>query len=277
MMSMLKECLIVFLKSECLYWRFCCSALWRMWRLSPLDISSKSWLILIFLIYLIVLRFLCHEWSSIALVFAHLLKYKILVCQSIFPATVHSCRPGFIGIPLHSVNLPLVVARIYWCGSKLKVLAKMSTLKMERVGSWMTSKGWSVSSALMIRQSKIHGSLFEPFAGESLTIPFRSRVGVYWAMAQLRSGEGCKPQAGGDACPQCVDQHTCGMLINMYALIYAKASSRQGSTAREPINLMSCTKQTSLPEGRSNRLKVNPMSHNSPDTNPLSAVVFCAH
>ena len=56
-----------------------------------------------------------------------------------------------------------------------------------------------------------------------------------------------------------------------------KESSRQGSTAREPIKLMTWTKLTSLPEGRSSKLKVNPMPHNSPDMNLLSADVFCAH
>ena len=200
-----KDCLIVLLKSECLCSCSYFSALQRTWWLSSLNISTKSRDSCFLNILNSILPLLCHEWSSLASVLSSLSQVINTGLSSQYPSIVHSYRHGLIGIPLHSVNLAFAMVRIYWCGSKLKVPAKEPTLKMVRVGSWMTSKGWSVSSALMIRQSKIHGSLSEPFAGENLTILFRSRVGAYWEMAPLRSGKGCKPQVGGDAFPQYVE------------------------------------------------------------------------
>ena len=183
----------------------------------------------------------------------------------------------FLGIPLHRFNFKFLVARLPRCGSNQMTRASLSILKMVKVGSWMNSRGWSVSSALMIRRPKLLGSPFGLSDGENLTTQSRRRVGACSGIARLWSGKGCKPLAGGDVCLQCVRPCSCQKVEDMYDYRHAEESSRKGSTAQEPINTTTWTKQTSLPEGRSDRLKVNPMPHNSPDMNLLSADVFCAH
>jgi hypothetical protein len=126
-----------------------------------------------------------------------LLISSLLVSQSINPY-----RLGFIGIPLHRCNLKFWVARLHWCGSNQKTRVMLPSLKMVRVGSWTNIRGWSVSSALMIRRPKSLGSPFEPSDGENLTTQSRRRVGACSGRARLWSGKRCKRLAGGDVCHQ---------------------------------------------------------------------------
>ena len=56
-----KDCLIVFLKRECLCSHSYCSALQRTWRLSSLDISAKSRDSCFLNILNFIMLLLCHE------------------------------------------------------------------------------------------------------------------------------------------------------------------------------------------------------------------------
>lgn len=184
---------------------------------------------------------------------------------------------AFIGIPLHRFNFKFWVARLLRCGSNQKTRAMLPILKTVKVGSWTNSRGWSVSSALMLLRPKPLGSRFEPSDGENLTTQSRRRVGACSGIALFWSGKRCKPLAGGDVCLQCVRPCSCRKVEDVYDCRYAEESSRKGSIAREPINTTTWTKQTSPPEGRSNSLEANPTLLNSPDMNLLSAVVFYAN
>ena len=128
--------------------------------------------------------------------------FCLLIANPPVSKAMNPYRLGFIGIPLHLSNLKFWFARLLRCGSNQKTRPMLPTLKMVMVGSWTTSRGLSVSSALMIRRPKPLGSPFEPSDGENLTTQSRRRVGACSGRARLWSGKWCKRLAGGDVCHQ---------------------------------------------------------------------------
>ena len=135
--------------------------------------------------------------------------FCLLVANSQVSKAINLYRLGFIGIPLHRSYFKFWFARLLGCGSNQKTRAMLPTLKMVKVGSWTTSRGSYVSSALTIRRSMPLGSPSEPFDGENLTTQSLRRVGACSGIARLWSGKRCRPQAGGDVCLQCVKPCSC--------------------------------------------------------------------
>lgn len=124
---------------------------------------------------------------------------------------------------------------------------KLPSRKMVKGGSSMNSKNWSVSSVPMNRRVWDCGSPFEPSAGESLITQSRRRVVACSGIAPLLSGKRCKPRVGGVVRHLCVEIGFAKFAVGLYDFLYAKESSTEGSTAREPINFDSMNKTDLTP------------------------------
>ena len=141
--------------------------------------------------------------------------FCLLIADPPVSKAMNPYRLGFIGIPLHLSNLKFWFVRLLRCGSNQKTRPMLPTLKMVMVGSWTTSRGLFVSSALMILRPKHLGSPFEPSDGENLTTQSRRRVGACSGIERLWSGKRCKPQAGGDVYHQYVKPFSCWIVETM--------------------------------------------------------------